>query len=247
MTTNANYASFGSGLMIAKNLTANSQPVIIGALQDISLELSGKTESLYGQGQMPLLAARGEFKISCKAKTGYVSGPLYSSLVLGVTAASGTTSVAYAEAHAVPASPYQVTVTNSATFVEDMGVINATTGVPWVPVAAAPATGQYTVSAGVYTFAAADTGLSMQFSYTYTQASVGSTMSFGNPLQGVQPVFKCIIQRSYNNVGERYMLQNCIASKLSLPTSMAKFAISELDFDVFAGAGGNPITLYTDS
>lgn len=246
MTTNANYASFGSGLVIAKNLTALSQPIIIGALQDIQLELAGKTETLYGQGQMPLLAARGEFKITAKAKTGYLSGPLYSSLVLGITPATGTTSIAYAEAGTVPVTPFQITVSHSATWVEDMGVVNATTGVPLTPVASGPITGQYSVAAGVYTFAVADVGTLLQLSYTWTQAGIGSTMVFGNPLQGVQPIFKCIVQRSYNGVGERYMLQNCIASKLSLPTAMAKFAISELDFDVFAGAGGNPITLYTD-
>lgn len=248
MSTTGLVASFGSGLMIAKNTAANSQPIIIGALQDIQLTVDRKIENLMGQSQFPILSAAGSASIKGTAKMGQVSGPLYSSLVLGVTPAAGTVSIAYAEAHNVPAStPWTVTVTNSATFVADQGVVYAASGVPLTPVASGPVAGQYSVAAGVYTFAAADTGLAVQISYTYSSSTAGSTIAFGNPLQGVQPVFGLIVQRSYNGVGERFLLPNCIAGKLSLPTSMAKWAVSQLDFEAFAGSnGGNPMTIYTD-
>lgn len=248
MSLNANYASFGSGVLIAKASGTNQQAVIFGALQDVTLELSGKTDKLRGQSQFPLAAARSEMDITAKAKIGYIAGPIYTSLYFsGASPTAGTTSLAYGEAHAVPAStPFTVTVTNSATWATDYGVVFTATGVPLTPVTSAPTTGQYSVAAGVYTFAAADTGLAVQVSYAYTQATAGSTIVVPNSLQGVQPVFSVILQRSYNNVGERFLLSNCIAGKLSLPTQMAKFAISEVDFEAFSPNGGSPLTIYTD-
>ncbi len=246
MSQTANYASFGSGVLIAK--TTGGAVIPFGALQDVQLEIAGKNEELFGQYQAPLLVARAQVKYSGKAKTGYVSGPLYSQLFFGVTPTAGTVSLAYQEAHSVPAStPYTVTVTNSATFVADFGVSYANTGVQLQEVASGPTQGQYSYAAGVYTFAAADASAAILISYTYTQASVGSTIVVPNQLQGVQPTFSIILQRSYNGTGERFLLNSCISSKLSLPTAMAKFAITEMDFDAFAPNGGSPLTIYTDA
>ena len=245
MSQTANYASFGSGVLIAKTATG---VVPFGALQDVNLDIAGKNEELYGQYQAPLLVARATVKYSGKAKTGYVSGPLYSQLFFGVTASTGTTSLAYQEPHSVPAAtPWTVTVSNSATFVADFGVTYANTGVQLEPVASGPTQGQYSFAAGVYTFATADASAAVLISYTYTTAAAGSTIIVPNSLQGVQPVFSVILQRSYNGVGERFLLSNCIASKLSLPTAMAKFGISEMDFDAFAPNGGSPLSIYTDT
>lgn len=247
-TTTGFYESFGSGILTATNLSANSVPIIFGALQDVTLDISGTTKQLYGQTQFPIASARGEIKISGKAKMGQISGPLYSSLFFGVASATGTVSTAYSESHAVPATPFTVTVTNGATFAQDLGVVYASSGIPLTPVAASPATGQYSVNTvtGLYTFASGDTGVSVLISYTYSQAAIGSTIDVGNPLQGVQPVFSVIVSRGYNNTGERYKLWSCIAAKLSLPTKRADWGISELDFDCFANAAGKTITLYTD-
>lgn len=250
MSQTSFYESFGSGILLAKPLVANGQPIAFGALQDVTLELSGTTKTLFGQNQFPIAAARGEIKISGKAKVGQIAGPIYSSLFFsGASTSVGTTSIAYGEAHSVPAStPWQVTVTNGATFVEDMGVVYANTGVPLTPVASGPTQGQYSVNTatGVYTFATADASAAVAISYTYTQSAVGSTIAVGNPLQGVQPVFEVILSRGYNGVGERFKLWSCIAGKLSLPTKMADWGISEFDFDCFANAAGNTISIYTD-
>lgn len=248
MSTTQYSASFGSGLLIAKNNAAGAQqPVIFGALQDISLEFNGTNAELEGQNQIALLVARAKLKISGKAKMGYLNGPIFNSLYFGTTSSTGTTSVAYGEAATIPAStPFTVTVANSADFVDDMGVVDAATGIPMTPVASAPTTGQYSFAAGVYTFAAADTGKAVQISYTYTNATGGSTIVVPNPLQGVQPEFQAIVSTGYNGSGIRYKLHHCVASKVTVPSQMAKFAISEFDFDVFAGADNTPLTIYTD-
>lgn len=249
MSTTNYTATFGSGVLIAKNNAAGAQqPIIFGALQDISLEFAGTNADLDGQFQIALLVARSKLKISGKAKMGYLSGPLFNSLYFGTTSSSGTVSLAAGEAGTIPSTtPWTVTVTNSTTFVSDQGVVYADTGVPLTPVASAPTTGQYSVAAGVYTFATADAGLKVQTSYTYTNSTAGSTIVVANPLQGVQPEFSCLVSTGYNGTGIRYMLNHCIASKLSVPSQLGKFAISEFDFDVFGGSNNTPMTIYTDS
>jgi len=69
-----------------------------------------------------------------------------------------------AETHSVPVSPYQVTVSQSAAFSCDQSV-KYSSGTALTRVSGSPAVGQYSVAAGVYTFAAADTGQSLTFSY----------------------------------------------------------------------------------
>lgn len=71
------------------------------------------------------------------------------------------------EAHNIPANPYQVTVTNAASFGIDQGVTYAVGGAALTLIASGtPAAGQYTVtSAGLYTFAAADTGKGVLINY----------------------------------------------------------------------------------
>lgn len=67
---------------------------------------------------------------------------------------------------AIPTTPFQITASPiHGTFDSDLGVTNATTGVSLTKVAAGPVTGQYSVStAGLYTFAAADVGTSVNVS-----------------------------------------------------------------------------------
>jgi hypothetical protein len=237
--------SFGSGIIVATSLIAGSTPVQLGTLQDVSLDISRTLKELYGQAQFPVAVGAAQMKIAGKAKFAQVNGRLYNDLFFGGTQAVGQTLSVYQEAGTVPASTsYIVTVVNSATWVEDQGVSYSLTGLPFKRVASAPTIGQYSVAAGVYTFAAADASASVLVSYTYSSASVGTTITTGNPLQGVQPSFSVIVTRQYNGAQESIKLWSCIASKLSLPTKMADWGITELDFTAFADSAGRTITPY---
>lgn len=248
MTENVDYAVFGSGILLAK-LGAGGA-IAFGALQDVSLEINAKTEALRGQYQFPLEQARSEMDVTAKAKFGYISGAIYASLYFGATPSTGTVKMAYNEAASIPATPgpYTVVVANGANYEDDYGVTYASSGDPLQWVASAPAQGEYSVdkTTGTYTFAAADEGVGVQITYTYKSATAGSTIVVPNNLQGVQPQFGLLLQRSYNGEGERILLPNCIAGKLTLPTTMGKFAISELDISAFGPNGTSPITIYTD-
>ena len=54
----------------------------------------------------------------------------------------------------------------------DLGVVSVATGLAMTKVAESPASGQYSVSGGLYQFAAADAGLSVSISYGYIPADL---------------------------------------------------------------------------
>ena len=81
------------------------------------------------------------------------------------------------ESQSVPAAPGPYTVTAAAPFgpwASDQGV-TYNNGVPLTAVAGAPSAGQYNVSAGAYTFSAADAGASVLMSYGYIPAALNNS------------------------------------------------------------------------
>ncbi|WP_230085967.1 hypothetical protein, partial [Burkholderia pseudomallei] len=123
----------------------------------------------------------------------------------------------------------------SAGWVTDLGVKYAATGLPLTRVASAPATGQYSVAAGVYTFAAADTGLAVAISYTYTPTSntVGETVTMTNQLLGTAPSFKSVVSQVFNGERVTLTLNQCVATKYTFSTKLEDFNIPEFDFSAF--------------
>ena len=90
----------------------------------------------------------------------------------------------------------RATKAQAAAFLIDLGVVDGLTGAPLTRVAAspAPATGQYSCTAGVYAFATADAGKAVKISYTYSKTAAGSGVNFdiNNQLLGQQPFFKVV-------------------------------------------------------
>jgi hypothetical protein len=71
----------------------------------------------------------------------------------------------------VTPTTYSYSVVNAATWVSDGGVKYTVSGVSLALVVGTPATGQYSVANGVYTFAAGDAGKGMSPTYDYTLAA----------------------------------------------------------------------------
>lgn len=239
---------FGSGLLYATRTDIATQtPVRFGAFQDLQLDFSGETKELFGQNQFALDVARGKVKIECKAKFAQISAVVMNSVFFGGTINTGQTISQYAEAGTVPGvSTYIVTVTHSATFVTDLGVYDTTTGVRLTKVASGPATGEYSVSAGVYTFASADASRAVLIDYTYTATS-GWTMASGNPLMGNTPRFSASFAQTYGGNTTTIVMPYCVASKYSMPTKIDDYSIEEFDFQAFSSTGVSPITISTTS
>jgi len=163
---------------------ANPTPIQFAVLRDLSLDIAAEEKELNGQYQVGIDAFRGKVKFSGKAKYAWINGALLMAALPGATSATGTSQPAVNEAGVIPSTPFQITVSQSATFAENLGVRDLNTGKDLTVVASAPTTGQYSVAAGVYTFAAADVGHTVQISYRYTSASIGKTISFSNQVMG---------------------------------------------------------------
>ena len=231
---------FGAGNMYGLVLSGGVYvPQKFGTLQDVSIDYSFESKMLYGQNQFPVAIARGKGKITGKAKFANLQGAVLNNIIFGQTAAAGQTLFALAEAGTVPATtPWHVTTANAATFVDDLGVTYAATGLPFTRVASGPTIGQYSEAAGIYTFATADASAGVLIDYTYTTAAVGSTITLSNQLLGVAPVFQVVLPYKYN--GKTYLTKfnNALSSKLSMATKLDDFMIPEFDMDFAADASG---------
>lgn len=249
--------SFGAGVLwgvplsdSAGNAIANPTPVNFGALQDVSLDISSETKMLHGSNQFPIAIGRGKGKISGKAKAAQINGALFNSIFFGQTLTAGIIGDVFDTSGAlIPTTPFTITPTvpSSGTWTLDLGVRD-TNGDPLTRVASAPATGQYSVAAGVYTFAAADTGLRVFISFQYTAASTSSKRStIVNQLMGYAPTFRCELFLPYQGKQLVITLPNCIATKLGFATKLDDFMIPEFDFEAFADGSGNIMTYSTSA
>lgn len=249
--------SFGAGVLwgiptsdafgnaIATNVAT---PIQFGVLQEVSLDVSFDTKMLYGRNQFPVAVGRGKGKISGKSKFAQINGAILNSLFFGQTMTNGI----YADVNdivgaLIPTTPFTITPTvpSSGTWATDLGVRNAL-GLPMTRVASAPTTGQYSVAAGVYTFAAADTGQRVFISFQYTATSTAAKRSTVlNVPMGYAPTFRCDLYEPFQGQSLTITLPNCISSKLQFATKLDDFNIPELDFEAFADAAGNVMTWAT--
>ena len=218
--------AFGSGNLWGTQLTdtygnaiAVANPVKFGTLQDISIDISKDVKELYGQNAFPVDVSTGKAKIAIKAKSAQIFGALYNNVT--------------------PTPP------SSGTWSKDLGVINAN-GDPLTRLASGtPATGQYTVSSGVYIFAAADVGSTVFINYQYTVSASGKTMNIVNVPMGYSPTFSMDILVTGKGKSLIYTFPQCISSKLSLATKLDDYAIPEFDISAFANAAGQVCTIST--
>ncbi len=238
---------FGAGNMWGTPLTDSSgnaiavpTPIKFGTLQDISVDIQGDIKELYGQNQFPVDVSRGKGKISIKAKAAQINGETFNSIFFGQTLTTGQT-VDYVDTTgaAIPATPFQITPTvpGSGTWSADLGVKDST-GLVYTRVATGPTTGQYSVAAGVYTFATADTGKTVFIDYQYTLAAVGKSGTILNQPMGYAPVFQ--VDMLMQNKGKTliWTFPQCISTKLSFATKLDDYMVPEFDISAFANGAG---------
>lgn len=238
---------FGSGVLWATPNTANPTPFRFGVLQDVTLDFKYTQKELYGEYQLPILVARGTQKITGKAKFAAFNGQFMADLFFDVTKVAGQYLVVDNEGpSAIPTTPFQITVVNGASFIQDLGVVNAATGQPFTRVAAAPAAGQYSVNVGtgVYTFASADNVSAIQvlISYRYSTAVAGTFRSIlANKLLGDAPVFSLDLYQRNPNSAQQWSLRlyQVISTGLSLALKLEDFLIPDFDFNVYTDGSNN--------
>ena len=243
---------FGTGVLYglpnAGNMAANPTPYKFPVLQEASVEFKADLKKLFGTSQFPVAKARGKIDVSCKAKIAAFDPNFINQLYFGQTASAGVTAVAIDEAGTIPApsGPYTVTVAQSAHFVTDYGVINKTTGIQMTKVSSGPTTGQYSVSAGVYTFAAADTGIPVKISYSYTDSTSGESITLANQLMGFAPEFRAFLFSNFRTKRLGIELFSCTLGQMSIPSKQEDFWMADMTFDASTDATDTLGAIYAD-
>jgi hypothetical protein len=234
---------FGSGVMYGTKINDDGSlgtGRVFGILQGGSVDFAATNKQLFGTYQFPVAVGRGTAKISGKASFAQIYPDIYNDLFFRGTIASGVTRIATDEAGTV--ASHAVTVSHSATWVQDLGVKDST-GAFMTKVPSAPADGQYTAAAGVYTFSATDANAAnasvVQISYEYTVSATGQTITITNPVLGTAPAFELRLQQTYLAQTLYIKLNRAISSKLTFATKLEDFTIPEFDFDAFADGSNN--------
>ncbi len=217
-------------------------PVKFGELQDISADFSRDLKMLYGNNNMPVAVGAGKMKFDFKAKFARLSGRVLNDLYFGQNMSTGTLQAVYNDlaGTAVPASPYTITPAMSGgTWLRDLGVMDAN-GLPMQRVASAPTTGQYSVAAGVYTFAAADTAKLVFISSQFTVTAAGAKqIPLTQQLMGAAPVFGVDLSINYAGKQHNWRFPNCTASKLSFAPKQDDFGEVNFEWSAFCDPAGN--------
>ena len=251
----AQYA-FGTGLLwgtatsdVNGNALTTPTPVTFGTLQEVSIDINFDKKELYGQNQFPQSVARGKGKIEGKAKFARMNGLMINSLFFGQTL---TTSAGIADYYdqtgsVVPATPFAITVVppTSGVWSADLGVIDSN-GRPLTKVASAPAAGQYSVAAGVYTFNTAQSTQTVFINYQYTTTTgVPNATSIveTNPLMGNAPFFRADVSFPFQGKQLIFTFPQCLATKLTFATKLDDYTVPEFDFSCFANSAGQAFTM----
>ena len=239
--------NFGVGFL---TVIVGSQPIPIGVLKDVSIDISYTMKSLVGQSQFPLDIARGEGKLTGKATFDTINSLLLAQIMSGATQSAGNVQGVYLEGPAAPSSN-TITAVHGANFKTDLGVWD-NTAQKWLTwVASGPTTGQYSVvtTTGVYTFAAADSTHLMSLCYNWTIAGTGQTVSLQNQLMGTNTYFQLGLFENYSSspIGgsSGIMLSNVVFSKMALGFKNSDFTSDQVDFEACQNLAGQVLYAYT--
>lgn len=236
--------NFGLGGLYLVDSETPNQATQVGVLKDVTLDISFDTKELRGSYTFPVDIAKAAGKIEGKCKFAQISGRLINEIIQGTLTQGATVIGSNNESGTIPAvSTYIITVSNTTGWV-DLGVYDTTSSKFMTRVTSGPTTGQYSASAGVYTFAAADASHAVQISYSYTSAS-GNTVTLTNNLMGSGTTYVVHLYNTYKNKNVGVKLYAVTLGKYSFAMKNEDFTDEDLDFMGFADGSGNVISLYT--
>jgi hypothetical protein len=241
---------FGTALMWATPLTnaagaavAVPTALLFGTMQECEIEIKRDLKQLHGQGNFPVKVAGGKSSINGKAKSADIFGAMLETIAFGQAGSAGIQSAVYDTAGVTVATTVTPTVPNSGAWLKDLSVIDASTGRPYTRVASAPAAGQYSVAAGVYTFAAGDVGKTAYISYGYTATStVARKGTVTNQPMGQVPTFAVDLYVPYDGKYMVWTFPRSITDGIKFGFKNDDFTVPEFGFQCFADTAGNVAT-----
>jgi hypothetical protein len=237
--------TFGAGRVFTIGSYTNPTPARANTPQSQSIDFKRKTESLFGENQLPVAVGAGQMEVTGKVEYSKTTARTVYDTMFGVSSTTGSYLEADGEKAVVPASSaYTVTVANATDFEFDLGVVNADTGVIYSCVASGQeAVGvSYSVATsgankGKYTFASGDANANVQISYAYTSTS-GLTATLSNALQGPTGEFTAVHVLPYGAEQDMYVFNSCIASSAGISAKQSGFASNTLEYSAFASGAG---------
>lgn len=239
--------SFGSGEMWGRAQGSACTPVRFGTLQGVTVDFSFATREFYGQQQFAIAMRRDKGRITGSARFAHVTARLFSDIVFGAAAPTpGVLRTEVEERQIVHNGA--VTVTHSANYVKDLGVVRALNGHLYERVLTDPDGRQYACNetTGAYTFDVEQENRAMLVSYVWRQADVGANVPLTNSLQGEAPYFTAVFNEKFNGKALTLVLNRCATTALSLPYQQDDFMLQTLSFEALADANGVIGTLSID-
>lgn len=242
---------FDSGTLWARPLEdsdgqpmANPTPIRLGNLKGISLDVDQELSFARTTQEFKVRAAGGEKTIRGTAALGKFNARAINQILFGQQTAAGAKLIKNDDRSTIPGTPFQITPTvpGSGTWDEDLGACFTSDGTPLRRVTAAPAAGEYTAIAGVYTFNAADTAKEVSISFLY-DISGGESLVIANRFKQESPSFEIILQGVYNGQQVAWVLNKCVTDAFSLPSTTESFMIQNFEFEAIADLSGNVGTI----
>lgn len=227
--------NIGSAFLIPPG--SNVEGERFGVIRSLSVDFGVEVAELRGENFYVEEVARKTVAVSGKVAFAKLTPELILSAVPGTAKTTGSYHLA-SETSAVPATPFQITVTNSAKYASTLEVKDNTAGYRMLEVASAPAAGEYSVSAGVYTFNTADSTHSVTITYDYTETT-GVTVTGTNAMAEAPSTYYSL--RAYNTTKGKTFgihLPRVVIPGLSLPLSQQDFAAFEFSFTAMPDASG---------
>jgi hypothetical protein len=215
---------FGAGRFFGINNVTTPTPARAYVPQDMSIDFKQATKELFGEKKFAVAVAAGEMSVTGKVTMGAPNPRILGDYLFDATGTTTQILQADKEAGTVPGSvTYTITVTNSATWTTDLGVMKKD-GTVFTRVASVTATGQYSVAAGVYTFDVADANDDVLISYLYTSSSTGEQLALANTDMGPAGAFTAVMAFLYGTAQDVLTLNNAIATDVSIATKQGDYA-----------------------
>ena len=231
---------FGVG-QICLTPVGGGTPIQVGVAQDISYDAKSSVKKLYGSFQVAIDAGAGEATHGGKIKAMQLNGPLIAALASGATITSGSTAGVPGEQWTIPATPYQMTVAHSATWVSDLGVWDITAQKYLTPSTTTLVSGTYSVANGVYTFYSGDAGHVVSICYDYTVAG-GTTIKLINQPMGALKLFGLKLYNNFTDAGGTanagLAFPSVFFSDQSLALKNTDFISHDITWEALADASG---------
>ena len=164
----------GVGAVTAIPSGANPANIDLAVISSLKFDHEEEDVDLEGDGLDVLDSYVASRKVTGTIEVSEFSSKLVNMVTTGVTVTPSLSKIGATHSAVVPTTPFQITPpATGGTWDTTLVVVDLTAGKQLTQVASAPATGQFSVTAGVYTFASADTGHTIFFRYRLASAAAG--------------------------------------------------------------------------